>query len=59
VSNTYRQAGYTVDTTAVSITALASTYSAGNLAHTARETGSLLNDLRFRRLTAAVMPSSS
>ncbi|MEU4422868.1 alpha/beta hydrolase [Actinoplanes sp. NPDC024001] len=41
-----RQAGYTVDTAAGTITAPASAYSAGNLAHTARETGALLNDLR-------------
>ncbi|WP_436536741.1 alpha/beta hydrolase [Actinoplanes sp. HUAS TT8] len=41
-----RQAGYTVDTEAMTITAPASAYSAGNLAHTAQETGTLLNDLR-------------
>ncbi|MFI1989749.1 alpha/beta hydrolase [Actinoplanes sp. NPDC020271] len=41
-----RKAGYTVDTAAATITAPAAAYSAGNLDHTARETGALLNDLR-------------
>lgn len=41
-----RQAGYTVDTVAVSITAPASAYMGGNLDRTGRETGALLNDLR-------------
>ncbi|GAA2712535.1 hypothetical protein [Actinoplanes palleronii] len=41
-----RAAGYTVDTTAVTITAPASAYLGGNLDRTGRETGVLLNDLR-------------
>ncbi|MEU8656579.1 hypothetical protein [Actinoplanes philippinensis] len=41
-----RQAGYTVDTAAVTITAPASAYMGGNLDRTGRETGALLNDLR-------------
>jgi hypothetical protein len=41
-----RQAGYTVDTAAVTITAPASAYMGGNLDQTGRETGALLNDLR-------------
>ncbi|WP_231953522.1 hypothetical protein [Actinoplanes derwentensis] len=41
-----RQAGYTVDTAAVTITAPASAYMGGNLDRTGRETGLLLNDLR-------------
>ncbi|MEU4164801.1 hypothetical protein [Actinoplanes sp. NPDC026670] len=42
-----RQAGYTVDTATVSITAPASAYMGGNLDRTGRETGALLNDLRL------------
>jgi hypothetical protein len=42
-----QQAGYTVDTAAVSITAPASAYLGGNLDRTGRETGALLNDLRL------------
>ncbi|MFI5496160.1 hypothetical protein [Actinoplanes sp. NPDC051859] len=41
-----RQAGYTVDTAAGTITAPASAYTGGNLDRTGRETGALLNDLR-------------
>jgi hypothetical protein len=41
-----RQAGYTVDTASMSITAPASAYMGGNLDRTGRETGALLNDLR-------------
>ncbi|WP_328460187.1 hypothetical protein OHA21_29150 [Actinoplanes sp. NBC_00393] len=41
-----RQAGYTVDTAAMTITAPASAYLGGNLDRTGRETGTLLNDLR-------------
>ncbi|MEU8238739.1 alpha/beta hydrolase [Actinoplanes missouriensis] len=41
-----RQAGYTVDVASGTITAPVEAYSAGNLAHTAGETGALLNDLR-------------
>ncbi|WP_229831378.1 hypothetical protein [Actinoplanes ianthinogenes] len=41
-----QQAGYTVDTAAVTITAPASAYMGGNLDQTGRETGALLNDLR-------------
>jgi hypothetical protein len=41
-----QQAGYTVDTTSMSITAPASAYMGGNLDRTGRETGALLNDLR-------------
>jgi hypothetical protein len=42
-----RQAGYTVDTATMSITAPASAYTGGNLDRTGRETGALLNDLRL------------
>jgi hypothetical protein len=48
-----------VDITAVSITAPASAYSAGNLAQTARETGSLLNDLRFTVERAQALDDST
>ncbi|MEU8655651.1 hypothetical protein [Actinoplanes philippinensis] len=41
-----RQAGYTVDTAAMTITAPASAYLGANLDRTGRETGGLLNDLR-------------
>jgi hypothetical protein len=41
-----RQAGYTVDTAAGTVTAPASAYMGGNLDQTGRETGALLNDLR-------------
>nr|WP_285555630.1 hypothetical protein [Actinoplanes regularis] len=41
-----RQAGYTVDTAAMTITAPASAYMGGNLDRTGRETGALLSDLR-------------
>ncbi|MDI6097235.1 hypothetical protein QLQ12_01250 [Actinoplanes sp. NEAU-A12] len=41
-----RQAGYSVDTAAVTITAPAAAYMGGNLDRTGRETGALLNDLR-------------
>ncbi|WP_412749648.1 hypothetical protein [Krasilnikovia sp. M28-CT-15] len=41
-----RQAGYTVDTAAGTITAPASAYMGGNLEQTGRETGELLNELR-------------
>lgn len=41
-----RQAGYTVDVAAGTITAPASAYMGGNLDQTGRETGELLNELR-------------
>jgi hypothetical protein len=41
-----RTAGYSVDTTAMTITAPASAYMGGDLDRTGRETGALLNDLR-------------
>jgi hypothetical protein len=41
-----RDAGYSVDTAAMTITAPASAYLGGNLDRTGRETGTLLNDLR-------------
>ena len=41
-----QQAGYTVDTATMTITAPASAYMGGNLDRTGRETGMLLNDLR-------------
>ncbi|GAA0479672.1 hypothetical protein Aca07nite_87440 [Actinoplanes capillaceus] len=42
-----QQAGYTVDTATMSITAPASAYQGGNVDRTGRETGALLNDLRL------------
>ncbi|GAA0431666.1 hypothetical protein [Actinoplanes campanulatus] len=41
-----REAGYTVDTAAMTVAAPASAYMGGNLDQTGRETGALLNDLR-------------
>ncbi|WP_179277509.1 alpha/beta hydrolase [Actinoplanes regularis] len=54
-----RQSGYTVDTAAATITAPATAYSAGNLDHTARETGALLNDLRAVLESARALDDST